>query len=121
MNINKFTIKSREALESGQKEALNRGHQEVDVPHLGMALINQSDTAVTETLRLLGYDHSVLREILEKKLSKIPSVSGSGYDPAKIGVSQKLATVLIKADDEAKKLKDELISVEHLFLSILLD
>lgn len=121
MNANKLTIKSREALELAQKEAIKRGHQELDTPHLSLGLILQEGTACTAVLKQMGFSKDLLQSVVEKHLDRIPSVSGGGYDPSRLNVSQKLATVFIKAEEEAQKLQDQFISVEHLMLAILLD
>ncbi len=121
MNVSKFTQKSKEALELAHKEALRRGHQEIDFLHLLFSLLTQDGTAVTEVLKRLGFNTKTLKSAIEKELDKIPSVTGSGYDPSRIMVSARLAGCLIKAEDIAKDFGDEFVSVEHIFLAILKD
>ncbi|MCS6893910.1 MAG: ATP-dependent chaperone ClpB [Deltaproteobacteria bacterium] len=121
MNINKLTQKSKEALELAQREAIRRGHQEIDVSHITLALLKQQGTAVTEVLSRLNLQPKLLVSQVEKSLEKVPSVTGPGFDPARILVSGRVASIFIRAEDEANKMGDQFISVEHIFLAILQD
>jgi len=118
VQIQKFTLKAREALEIAQKECLARKNPELDLPHLANALLSQTDTAVYDVLKNLNVSKDSLRAAVQKKLNLLPVVSGS-YDPTRVGVSFKLAEVLQQAEQIAGKYNDEYVSVEHFFLSTL--
>ncbi|MGI6443026.1 MAG: ATP-dependent chaperone ClpB [Synergistaceae bacterium] len=119
MDINKLTQKSQEAFYEAQNIAIRRGHQEVNTEHLSLALISQENGLIPNLLNKIGVPVNNLLKAIESELDKKPRVSGSGQEVGKIYVSQNLSQVLAKAEDEAKMLKDEYISVEHLLLAIL--
>ncbi|HEX7184150.1 MAG TPA: ATP-dependent chaperone ClpB [Thermoanaerobaculia bacterium] len=119
MDINKLTQKSQEALQSAQTKALRFGHQEVDVEHLLLALLEQPEGLVPRLLARMDVPGASLVTELERELSRRPSVSGPGVEAGKIYVSQRLQKVFLNAEDQAKRLKDEYVSVEHLVLAIL--
>jgi len=118
MDINKLTQKSQEAMQQAQNLALKRGHQEVDGEHLLLALIEQESGLVPRLLEKLDVRPQLLSGALTAELDRRPSVSGPGIEPGKIYVSQRLSRLLLKAEDEAKRLKDEYVSVEHLLLAL---
>ncbi|MFW6323812.1 MAG: AAA family ATPase, partial [Desulfovibrionales bacterium] len=118
MDINKFTQKSQEALSEAQNLAVRFGHQQVDAEHLLMALTLQENGLVTRLLDRAGINPGAYSKAVEDELGKMPSVSGPGAQPGQISVTQRLNAVLVKALDHAKEMKDEYVSVEHLFLAI---
>ncbi|MFO8192981.1 MAG: ATP-dependent chaperone ClpB [Bacillota bacterium] len=115
MDLNKFTNKSKEALAAAQEEAANRNHQVVGPKHLLAALLNQEEGLAGKFIQHTGTDPAVLRQGLEKLLSAIPRVSG--YEGT-LQMSSSLARVLSRAEQEAKQLKDDYVSVEHLLLAL---
>ncbi len=117
MDINKFTVKSQEALQQAQTKAIKYGHQEVDGEHLLLALLEQSDGLVVRLLQRMEVPVEEVKKRLEQELEKRPRVSGPGVEPGKVYITQRLSKLLVKAEDEAKHLKDEYISVEHLLLA----
>src|SRR5262245_50227847 len=119
MDLNRFTEKSQEALRAAQALALRRGHQSVDVEHLLAALVEESEGLTAALLAATGIAPSAVREQVEQELNRIPQVSGPGAGAQQVYVTQRLGRVLTQAEDEAKALKDEYVSVEHLFLAIL--
>jgi ATP-dependent Clp protease ATP-binding subunit ClpB len=121
MNINRFTEKSQEALRQAQDIATRRNHQSIDVEHLLLALLEQSDGLTTPILQSAGVAIPRLKERLTKELDRIPSVVGSSGGPEQIYVTQRLNRLLTQAEDEAAKLKDEYVSVEHLLLAMVDD
>jgi len=121
MNINRFTQKSQEALAEAQSIATRYGTPEVDQLHLIAALVNQTDGLIPRLLTKLNVSHDGFAQAINKSIEKLPRVSGPGSDPSKIAVSQRLGAALVRAEDEAKKLKDEYVSVEHLFLAFIED
>ena len=119
MDMNKLTQKSQEALQEAQSLALRAGHMEVDSDHLLLALLAQSDGLVPRLLARINVQTESLKERLERELQRRPQVSGTGREADKIYITQQLQQLLLKAEDEAKRLKDEYVSVEHLFLALL--
>ena len=119
MDPNRLTQKSQEALHDAQTKALRFGHTEVDVEHLLLALLDQSEGIVPPLLSQAGADPDRLRAALEAELNRRPRVSGPGANPGQINVTQRLARLLDSADQEAGRLKDEYVSVEHLVLAML--
>ena len=119
MDPNHLTQKSQEALHDAQTKALRFGHTEVDVEHLLLALLDQSEGIVPRLLSQAGADPDRLRAALEAELGRRPRVSGPGANPGQINVTQRLARLLDSAEQEAGRLKDEYVSVEHLVLAML--
>ena len=117
MDLNKLTLKSQEALQSAQTKAIRFGHQEVDGEHLLMALLEQSDGLVPRLLGRMEIDVDSIRERLEKELDRKPRVSGTGTEPGKVYITKRLNELLVKAEEEARNLKDEYVSAEHLLLA----
>jgi ATP-dependent Clp protease ATP-binding subunit ClpB len=114
MDLNRLTQKSQEALQDAQSKAAAYGHTEVDGVHLLLALLDQPDGLVP---RLVG-DSAALRSDVDKEISRRPKVTGSGAEPGKVYVTQRLARLLDAAHREAERLKDEYVSVEHLLLTL---
>ncbi len=119
MDLNRLTQKSQEALAEAQKIALKRGHIEVDGEHLLLALVDQADGLIPRLLEKLDVSVEDFRAKVLRALDKRPQVSGPGVEGGKIYVTQRLNRVLIQAEDEAKRLKDEYVSVEHLALALI--
>jgi ATP-dependent Clp protease ATP-binding subunit ClpB len=119
MDLNKFTQKSQEAISQAQNIAIRFGHQEVDVEHLLLALITQEQGLVGVLLEKAGYDPAAYAKAVEQELGKRPKVSTPSGAPGNIYVSQRVNTALLKALDLAGKMKDEYVSVEHIFLVLL--
>ncbi|WP_120337428.1 ATP-dependent chaperone ClpB [Cryobacterium soli] len=119
MDLNRLTQKSQEALHDAQTKALRFGHQEVDGEHLLLALLEQSEGLVLPLLARSGADVDQLREDLTNELEKRPRVTGSGAEPGKVYVTQRLNRLLEAADTEARRLKDDYVSVEHLVVALL--
>ena len=121
MNINKFTQKMQEALVAAQQLAVEHGHQEVDVEHLAATLLGQDGGLIPRLLERMELDSSELRTLIDGLLTRKPSISGPGYSSERITISQRLSKMLVAAESEAKRLKDDYVSVEHLFLEMLKD
>jgi ATP-dependent Clp protease ATP-binding subunit ClpB len=121
MDLNRFTEKSQEALRNAQALALRRSHQSVDVEHLLAALCEETEGVAAALLAGAGIAPSAVRERVEQELNRIPQVSGPGAGAQQVYITQRLSRLLTQADDEAKSLKDEYVSVEHLLLAMLGD
>jgi ATP-dependent Clp protease ATP-binding subunit ClpB len=119
MDLNKFTIKSQEALQEAQTKAIKFGHQEVDAEHLLLALLEQSGGLVPRVLQRMEIPVALFRDRLLQELEKRPRISGPGTEPGKVYITQRLNKLLVKAQEEARNLKDEYVSVEHLLLAFI--
>ncbi|HBZ57512.1 MAG TPA: type VI secretion system ATPase TssH, partial [Syntrophobacteraceae bacterium] len=119
MDFNKFTVKSQEALQAAQTKAVRYGHLEVDGEHLLLVLLEQGDGLVPRLLQKMGVPLDVLRNRLEQELERKPRVAGPGTESGKVYITQRLNQLLVKAEDEAKGLKDEYVSVEHILLAFI--
>ncbi|ACU88414.1 ATP-dependent chaperone ClpB [Desulfomicrobium baculatum] len=119
MDLSKFTKKSQEAVAEAQAVAIRLGHQQVDVDHLFRALVGQEQGLVPRLLERSGCDVRALASALDSELGKMPRVSGPGAQPGQIYVTQRMNEVMLAAQDLAKKMQDEYVSVEHVLLAIL--
>ena len=119
MDPNHLTQKSQEALHDAQTKALRFGHTEVDGEHLLLALLDQAEGIAPRLLSQAGADPDQLRQAVEAELARRPRVSGPGASPGQIMVTQRLSRLLDAAEQEAGRLKDEYVSVEHLLLALL--
>ena len=119
MDPARLTQKSQEALHDAQARALRLGHTEVDGEHLLLALLDQADGLVPGLVDKAGGNADQLRAALEADLARRPRVSGPGAAPGQVNVTQRLARLLDSAGQEAGRLRDEYVSVEHLMLALL--
>ncbi|HEY7470599.1 MAG TPA: ATP-dependent chaperone ClpB [Acidimicrobiia bacterium] len=119
MDLNRLTEKSQQALSEAQALATRLGHTEVDGEHLLLALLSQPDGLVPRLIAQAGGDPASLTAELEAELAKHPTVTGPGVSPGEIRITQRLSRLLETADQEAKRLKDEYVSVEHLLIAFL--
>ena len=114
MNINKFTQKSLQAVQDCERVALDYGNQEIAQEHLLYALLTQDDSLILKLIEKMGLNKSSMINRVEEALRKRPKVQGGQQY-----VGQDLNNALVHAEDEAKQMGDEYVSVEHLFLSIM--
>ncbi len=121
MDINRFTEKLQEAIRSAQSKAVRYGHQQIDVEHLLGALLEQEGGLAPSILAKAGVAVPNLQRRIESELERMPKVSGPGGGPDQVYVTTRLNRLLTAAEDEAQKLKDEYISVEHVLLAALDD
>ena len=113
-----MTQRAQEALQQSQVKAIRYGHQEVDGEHLLLCLLEQDAGLVPRVLDRLGVATAVLKARLEQELESRPRVKGGATESGKVYVTQRLNTLLVKAGDEAKRLRDDYVSVEHLLLAL---
>jgi ATP-dependent Clp protease ATP-binding subunit ClpB len=118
MDLSKLTQRSQEALAGAQTLAVRLSHQEVDGEHLLAALLDRPDGLVRGLLERLGIAVEPLRAALDRELKRRPQVAVRGAEPGNFYVSARLQGVLVRAGDEAARLKDEYVSVEHLLLAL---
>ena len=121
MDMNQYTKKSQEALQSSHDLMARFGHAEVDGEHLLLALLEQPDGLFPGLIRRMNVDVEALTDETRAALNRIPSVSGPGVEAGKIYVSRRLQKIMLAAADEAKRLSDEFVSVEHLGLALIAD
>ena len=114
MNINKFTQKSLQAVQDCERIAMDYGNQEIAQEHLLYALLTQDDSLIAKLMEKMGLDKNLIINRVEEAITKRPKVQGGRQY-----VGQDLNNVLIHAEDEAKPMGDEYVSVEHLFLAII--
>ena len=115
MNINKFTQKSMEAVQNCEKLAYEYGNQQIGQEHLLYSLLTLEDSLILKLITKMGIQGEMFAGEAGQALEKLPKVSGGGQ----LYISNDLNKVLINAEDEAKAMGDEYVSVEHLFLSLL--
>ncbi|HWF73111.1 MAG TPA: ATP-dependent chaperone ClpB [Solirubrobacteraceae bacterium] len=119
MDPNRLTQKSQEALHDAQTKALRHGQTEVEPEHLLLALLDQPEGLIPRLLVRADVDTGSLHAAVERAIEALPRVSGSGAGAGQVYVSRALSQILDKAEDEAKRLKDEYVSVEHVFLAMI--
>ena len=119
MNMNQFTQKTLEALQSAQRLAVEYSNNAVEQEHLLAALAQQQDGLIPQLLTKLGADPNAFAQAALQKVEALPRVTGSGRDPDKVYISGDLDRALNAAEQQAKQMQDEYISVEHVFLGIL--
>src|SRR5262245_4078852 len=118
VDVNRMTHKLQEALQQAGGLATRRNHQGIDVEHLLEALIDQDGGLAPNLLEVAGYPPSQVRDAAEQELSRKPQVKGPAAGPSQTYLTQRLANVLTKAEDEMRGLKDEYLSVEHVLLAM---
>ena len=118
MNAEKYTTKVREALETAQNVARHHGQQQIDVEHLLFALVKDSQGLIPNLFSKMGAGTGPLTARLEQAINDKPRITGN-VEMDKIYISNDLANVLMHAEDIAKDMKDEYVSVEHLILGTL--
>lgn len=118
MDISKFTEKAQLAVSEAQNLAIRHSHQAVDAEHLLLSLLEQENGLVPRLISKAGADTGILKQIAVQTLGKTPAVRGGGTSTY---ITQRLSQLLVRAQDEAKRLKDEYVSVEHLVLAMFED
>ena len=119
MNAQKFTQKSMEAVQSAQDIALSRSGMRIEQCHLLLALLTQEQGLIPQLLARLPVDVPAFTREAERLADSLPGVSGPGREAGKIYVSGSVEQALNAAEETASKMKDDFVSVEHLFLALL--
>ena len=114
MNINKFTLKSLQAVQNCERIAMDYGNQEIAQEHLLYALLTQDDSLIAKLMEKMGLDKNLIINRVEEAIQKRPKVQGGQQY-----VGQDLNNALVHGEDEAKAMGDEYVSVEHLFLAMM--
>ncbi len=118
MNMNQFTQKTVSALERAQSLAIESGHMQVEQEHLLMALTEDVNDLIPQLLEKCGFSVKALRRGLEDQLSRTPRVTGLGREPGKVYIAPELEKALVEAEKTATNMKDEYLSVEHVWMGI---
>ena len=117
IDMNRTTQKVQEALQAAQGQALRLGHAEIDGEHLLLALSEQADGLIPRLLEKLDIDPATFLAGLNQDLQSRARIGGPGADSSNLYASRRLGKLLLQAETEAKQLKDEYVSVEHIFLA----
>ena len=119
MNLNQFTQKSLEAIQNAQSLAVEHGNQQVGQPHLLLALLRQEEGLIGQLMGRMGVPADSFAAAAAGMVDGLPKVSGGGREADKIYISQPLDQALNAAQTQAGRMKDDFVSVEHLFLGLL--
>ncbi|ADU27879.1 ATP-dependent chaperone ClpB [Ethanoligenens harbinense] len=117
MTMEEFTVKAQEAISTSQELAIRLGNQQVDGEHLHAALVQQKDGLIPRLLGYMAVPLEQYRAELDAQLDKLPRVSGGGADQTYL--TRRYSTLLLHAQDESKKFKDEYTGVEHIYIALL--
>jgi ATP-dependent Clp protease ATP-binding subunit ClpB len=118
MDFNRFTEKMQEAVRAAQSIAVQHGNQQIDVEHLLLALLEQEGGLAPSILNKADIKVDSLRARVQQEVDRMPKVSGTAGAPDQVYVTQRITKLVTQAEEEAKRLKDEFTSVEHVLLAI---
>jgi ATP-dependent Clp protease ATP-binding subunit ClpB len=118
MDFNRLTEKSQEAIRQAQSKAIEYGNQQVDVEHLLVVMLEQQGGLAPSILMRADVPLPALHQRLVQEIEKLPKVSGRGASADQVYVTTRLSQLLTRADEQAKRLKDEYVSIEHLLLAV---
>ena len=119
MDAQNFTHKSLEAIQQAQNTALENNCMQIEQEHLADALLRQENGLIPQLLKKMGLDSGAVLNAVEQQEKKLPAVTGPGREPGKIYVSADVDAVLVEAENQAKRMKDEYVSVEHIMLAMI--
>jgi len=117
MNLEKLTEKAQAAVSSAQDIGIRMGHQQLDGEHLHLALVAEEDGLISKLIGYMGGDIKLYVNDLENALERLPRVYGSGV--SEMYATRRFNEILLHAEDEAKRFKDEYTSVEHIYIALL--
>ena len=117
MNLDKYTEKAQAAVLAVQEIAVRMGHQQIDGEHIHFALATQEDGLIPKLIGYMGQDVQLYAKDIEAELEKLPKVYGSGA--SSMYATRRFNEILLHAEDEARRLKDEFTSVEHIYMALL--
>jgi ATP-dependent Clp protease ATP-binding subunit ClpB len=118
MDLNRLTEKAQQAVLAAKNIAVRMNHQQIDVEHLLLALLDQEHGLVPAILNKADVSPEAMRIRVQQELERMPRVSGQGGAPDQFYVSGRFNALMTRAEDEAKRFKDEYVSVEHLLLAM---
>jgi ATP-dependent Clp protease ATP-binding subunit ClpB len=117
MDFNRLTEKSQEAIRQAQSKAIEYGNQQVDIEHLLVGMLEQQGGLAPSILMRADVPLPALHQRLVQEIEKLPKVSGRGASADQVYVTTRLSQLLTRAEEQAKRLKDEYVSIEHLLLA----
>ncbi|HTC90219.1 MAG TPA: Clp protease N-terminal domain-containing protein, partial [Bryobacteraceae bacterium] len=117
MDFNRFTEKLQEAVRAAQSIAVQHGNQQIDTEHLMLALLDQEGGLAPSILNKADIRVDALRARFQQEVDRLPKVSGSSGGPDQVYVTSRITKLLSQAEEDAKRLKDEYVSVEHVLLA----
>jgi ATP-dependent Clp protease ATP-binding subunit ClpB len=115
MDLNKFTQKSVEAIQSSQELAIKNGNPQLEEIHIHFSLMSQDEGLIPKVLSYMGENIELIKDDVERELNNLPKQSGGGT----LYPSRAYTKILLNAEDEAKKFGDEYVGVEHIYISLL--
>jgi len=119
MNAEKYTKKSLEAIQDAQRLAVEHNNQQIEQAHLLLAMLRQENGLIPQLITRLDRSPESLEAAAEQEIRKLPGVTGSGREADKFYIARPVDALLNHAEDVAASMKDEFVSVEHLFLAML--
>ena len=119
MNAQKYTQKSLEAIQRAQSVAVEHANQQIEQAHLMLALLQQEGGLIPQLLRKMGVSEESLDAAVKQEIDKLPKVTGAGREADKYYIARQVDAVFTAAEQLAEQMKDDFVSVEHLFLSML--
>ena len=119
MNANKYTKKSMEAIQDAQSIALAHNHQQIEQIHLLAALLRQENGLIPQLLKRMGKTPESLDAAVEERIRQLPAVTGSGREANKYYIAKAVDQVFTQSEEVAESMKDEYVSVEHIFLAMI--
>ena len=119
MNANQYTQKSLEAVQAAQEQAIRCNHQQIEQIHMLWALLAQENGLIPQLLKRMDKVPESLLAATEEQIRRLPSVTGSGREAGKVYITRALDQVFTYAEELAASMKDEFVSVEHLFLALI--
>ena len=118
MDANKFTKKSLDAINAAQSVAIEYQNMNVEQEHLLYALLDQENGLISQLFSKIGADSESVKNVLRQKISALPKVTGSGREANTVYISQDVDMCLNLAENIAKKMHDDYVSVEHIVLAL---
>lgn len=115
MDLNKFTQKSLETVQSSQEEAIRNGNPQLEEIHIHYSLVSQEDGLIPKIISYMGENKDLVRSDVQREVERLPKQSGGGS----IYPSRTYSKVLLDSEEEAKKFGDEYVSVEHIYMALL--
>ncbi len=119
MNAQKYTQKSLETIQTSQNLAVSNNNQQIEQVHLFQAMLQQQNGLIPQLLKKMGVRVDSLSSAIDAEISKLPQVTGTGREAGKYYISRYVDAVFTGAEETAESMKDEYVSVEHIFLSLL--
>ena len=118
MDLNRLTEKAQDVIREAQALAQRRGHAQIDVEHLAVALLSQDGGIAPRIVEKAGGNPASLVQRLQQALERLPRVSGPGAPAGQVFIAPRVNEILTGAETEAQRMKDEYVSVEHLLLAL---